>query len=88
MREVREGFMKPTIGRIVHYRISERAVRPALIVEVFSEINGCSNLQVFVDGANDLGPFTMGECERGLAWRTSVVQGDGIKQWQWPQREP
>lgn len=27
------------------------------------------------------------ECERGVAWRTSVVEGDGVGQWRWPPRD-
>ncbi|MDA8106190.1 MAG: hypothetical protein M0Z71_12535 [Nitrospiraceae bacterium] len=69
--------MGPTIGRIVHYKITEKEVRPAIIVKVHSET--CVNLQVFYDGGNDaaLSPI-------GMVWKTSIVQGNGVGEWQWP----
>jgi hypothetical protein len=74
--------MAPAVGRIVEYRIDEHEVRPAMIVRVFTP--ECVNLQVFVDGVNDLGPcpkFNGEEGRRGLAWRTSVKRGDGPGEW-------
>ncbi len=77
--------MKPTIGRIVIYKFSEQdkerlkemgsphpnngaAEAPAVIVRVWSDI--CVNLKVLCDEASDL-------------WVTSVLQGDGERQWSW-----
>ncbi len=40
---------------------------------------------MFVDGPNDGGLETGpndAECAKGLMWRTSVVQGDDVGQWQ------
>lgn len=59
------------------------------------------NLQVFVDGTNDTPerfvPRQPGdhaepgvhvdEARAGVAWRTSVVEGDGVGQWRWPPRD-
>lgn len=86
--------MSPTIGRLVHYRISEDVVRPAVVVEVHSDT--CVNLQVFFDGSNDspgssvpdvrgVTP-TVAEREAGLGWRTSAVLGTGVGEWSWPPR--
>jgi hypothetical protein len=76
---------KPTIGRTVLYKLGEEDKRslytngtwgntpdvaPATIVSVFSDT--CVNLKVCIDGyRNDL-------------WKTSVSQGDGAGQWNWP----
>lgn len=67
--------MKPTIGRIVHYRCTENAavIKSAIITAVHSET--CVSLIVF--GNDSLNP----------AWATSVMQGDGAGQWNWPARE-
>ncbi len=66
----------------VSYKVAEDEVRPAMVVCVFSP--DCVNLQVFVDGINDRKHFTEIECERGLAWRTSVQKGDAVGQWHPP----
>lgn len=63
--------MKPTVGRIVMYVLSENDqlthecgtnVLPAMIVKVWSDT--CVNLKVFNNGPNDF-------------WRTSVVENTG-----------
>lgn len=89
--------MNPSIGRIVHFRIGgtdeEPELRPALIVRVWSPTS--VNLQVFFDGSNDVPrpPAEadgirpdLDEAERGLGWRTSVTEGDGVGYWRWPAR--
>lgn len=89
--------MNPTIGRIVNYRVKENEVRAAMIVNIF---NGGPyvQLQVFLDGLNDgfhderpefsnQPMFTKEEQRQGIAWRTSVAQGDEIGQWNWPAQE-
>lgn len=85
--------MTPTVGRIVHFLVERRGeieARPAMIVKVWSE--DCVQLQVFLDGGNDAavkdggGGFAADECDRGLAWRTSVPEGTEIGQWSWPPR--
>lgn len=86
--------MKPSIGRIVHYRIGgtpeEPELRPAMVVRVWAGADSVQ-LQVFIDGVNDRHftdgmRFTREELERGIAWRTSVVEGGAIGQWRWPAR--
>jgi hypothetical protein len=86
--------MKPTIGRIVHFRIggtdADPELRPATVVRVWSK--DCVNLQVDFDGENDkkfpppVGPDT-DEVHRGRGWRKSVSEGDGVGEWRWPPRE-
>jgi hypothetical protein len=80
--------MKPTIGRIVIYNVSDEQKRimensykntgkscnvqsklPAIVVAVWSETT--VNLKVITDGNEDL-------------WVTSVHQGDGQMEWNWP----
>lgn len=79
--------MKPTIGRIVHYRLPQHIVgaesagelRAAIVTRVWNDT--CVNLAVFWDG--EMVPV------EGLPARvTSVVQGTGDGQWDWPAREP
>jgi len=77
--------MKPTIGRIVHYRTTkddrtvlgntggwEASLLPAIITATHSDT--CVNIQVFADGRQNL-------------WKTSVNEGDGEGQWSWPVKE-
>lgn len=61
------------IGRIVHYVLDKpysageaAVIRPAMVVHVWDRMTGCSNLQVFIDGANDNYPP-----EQGTVWKTS-----------------
>lgn len=71
--------MKPTIGRIVIFNVPEYIMNgingnkssqlPAIIVAVWSETT--VNLKIITDGQNDI-------------WATSVSQGDGVNQWNWP----
>jgi hypothetical protein len=87
--------MKPTIGRIVYFRIggtdADPELRPGTVVRVWSP--DCVNLQVDFDGENDkkfpppIGPDT-DEASRGRGWRKSVSEGDGVGEWRWPPREP
>jgi hypothetical protein len=80
---------KPSVGRIVYYRIAANDVEaisklggnaqaegdmvPAMIVRLWDESTGCSNLTLFLDG-----PATLR--------KTSVVRGDQPGQWSWPPR--
>ncbi len=90
---------KPTIGRIVLYRVGTDdqglpVYRPAIIVKVWSPT--LVNLQVFLDGTNDrLWKYVNGvdplfayedECLKGMAWRTSIPEGEDIGNWSWPVR--
>lgn len=73
---------EPTIGRIVHYVLSDNEHRPAIITYVFS--SNIVNLQVFNDGHNDNQPSLA-----GTSWRSSVEQDEEFKEegtWHWPER--
>jgi hypothetical protein len=72
---------KPTIGRIVQYRPTEKERElwvvqgsndqkelPAVIVAVWSDT--VVNLKVMKDGSGDV-------------WQTSIEQGEGEGQWDW-----
>ncbi len=48
---------------------------PAVVVRVWSEDAGTSNLRVSVDGNATL-------------WKTSISEGGELGHWQWPEREP
>jgi len=74
--------MKTTIGRIVVYKTtkSDRETAkvignnvqeelPAIIVSVWNDT--LVNLRVLSDG-------------NSLEWKTSIIQGDGEGQWNWP----
>lgn len=87
--------MRPSIGRIVHFHFDDAGVvrsAPAIVTEVFGETT--VNLQVFLDGTNaydrqrpdGANAFSKAECERGLAWRTSIEEGPGSHEWSWPPR--
>lgn len=65
-------MMKPTIGRIVHYQLTERRILPAIITAVHSE--ECINLQVFGDPSSG---------DPNVIGRTSVVRGERIGEWDW-----
>lgn len=81
---------KPTIGRMVHYKLKDGQVRPAVIVRVWGQCGDscgscgdCVNLVVFADGWNDseLLPGAEGSCSVSV---TSVTRGDEPGQWNWP----
>lgn len=90
--------MKPSLGRIVLYRMPDGQDRPAMIVRVWSDT--CVNLQVFTDGENDAGnvlermpgPFPGGRESTSLhVWRTSVMLAPAGAEppafsWRWPER--
>lgn len=75
--------MNPTIGRVVIYTPTKAENEaweksstantaeklPATIVAVWGET--CINAQVILDG-------------EGTVWKTSIQQGDGEGQWNWP----
>ena len=44
---------KPAVGRIVHYTLTSGHVRPAIVVASWPD-NDLLQLQVFVDGCNDV----------------------------------
>lgn len=79
----------PSVGRIVHYKLPNGRIRPAIITEVWPG-NSRVNLTVFMDGSNDgvaLNEFP------GLGWVPSAAQaGQGEEpqpgQWFWPPKVP
>jgi hypothetical protein len=80
--------MKASVGRIVHYRINDDTVLPAIVVKVHSDL--LLNLTVFLDAdsvANDLSLFGINEKMVGVAHKKEVAWGHGVQQWSWPQRE-
>lgn len=71
-------------GRIVRYVLpdgpSAGQIRPAIVVRVWDQGNGCANLHVFLDGSND---------EGANAWQTSCVFDPEERKpgtWHWPTR--
>lgn len=72
-----------TEGRIVHYCFEHQGEvknRPAMVVKVWNQDTGCSNLMVFFDGTNDginsaLVPV----------WHTSILYSEEPKPgtWHW-----
>lgn len=90
---------KPTIGRIVHYRLPPRfegdtaeVWRPATVVGVFGhEDNPLCNLTVFLDALNDTGGG--GLAESGLDVVSAAIgsvgsaqEGTAQGEWRWPPR--
>ena len=77
------------IGMIVFFKITPNIVRPAMVVDVLP--SGRAQLQVYVDGLNDRS-ITAGpndeECLRGMMWRMSVGNGDGVGQFTTKQPQP
>ena len=85
-----------TIGSAVHYCIGElnglHEWRPATVVREWG--GGCVNLQVQVDGANDLNDGRPGithgpnreQADHGIMWATSVMEGNEPGCWRWSPR--
>lgn len=80
---------------MVHYVMPSGEHRPAVIVRVWDAATGYVNLQVFLDGTNDLVPpqnkewISRESAERGMAWKTSVLYDDDEKKphtWHWIER--
>jgi hypothetical protein len=91
-----------TEGRIVHFVMPNGQHRPAIVVRVWRVTqaegsalppeNGCSQLQVFTDGSNDVdqsmgdGIQTVMEGARlGIMWRTSILYNADflVGTWHW-----
>ena len=72
--------MKPTVGRIVHYKIRTGEVRPALVVNVLD--SGRLSLRVFLDPVRD---------DAEDMWCSSVSEAQDqlfeVGTWRWPPRE-
>lgn len=94
--------MKPTIGRIVHYKVpglpDADAWRPAMVTAVFPSGDDAHllNLTVFLDQANDARnygdeirdalPYAMPPGQGVHMFPTSAAQGDHAGEWRWPPR--
>jgi hypothetical protein len=63
--------MKPTIGRIVHIRISD-VLQPAIVVKVWNDT--CLNVVSWNEGGTQ-------------TFHSSTIQGDSNGQWRWPARD-
>lgn len=91
---------KPSIGRIVHYRLPPRyegdaaeVWRPAFVVDVFgSEENPLCNLTVFLDVLNDTREGGLAKCgsldliSAAIASVGSAQEGTSQGEWRWPPR--
>jgi hypothetical protein len=79
---------KITIGRIVHFIMPDGNHRPAIVVEDWKGKDDHINLQVFLDGDNDLSA-PHHERQYGSAWRTSVKYAPAKKNepgtFHWPE---
>lgn len=75
-----------SIGRIVHFQIKKGQYRPAIVVAVHNKSSGLVNLQVFLDGLNDIRDFFPIEPATFTKWYTSVSPGSDVGQWRWPER--
>lgn len=83
---------KPSVGRIVHFKVGENVVRPAIITQVWND--DCLNLAVFPDGTNDgvavewpnRSLCGLDGGYMGAWWITSVMRGQGVRQWDWPKK--
>lgn len=88
---------KPTVGRIVNFKVAEDVARPAIITQVWNE--DCVNLVVFPDGTNDGAAVDWENRFRvhspqaslsggymGCVWMTSVTRGNSPGQWNWPKK--
>jgi hypothetical protein len=66
------------LGRIVHY-VTTQGVRAAVVVRVWDKGNGLCNLQLFLDGENDLSL---------PGWETSRLYSEAgeVGTWHWPPR--
>ena len=91
-------MQKISVGRLVRYVMTEgkHEERPAVIVNTWGheyDESGDIQLQVFIDGSNDVGKdvslLTAGQLVGGTIWKTSVQYSE-TKQpgtWHWPTRE-
>ena len=78
-----------TVGRIVHYVLSNGEHRAAIVVRDWQEPSGSVNLYVFLDGANDTNTAHGAEYAPGVIWATSAhydAAGDKEHTWHWPER--
>lgn len=87
-----QGF---TEGRVVHYVLPNGEHRPAIIVRAWNKEhseNGCANLQVLLDGTNDLysnsNLLNREDVDRGVKWITSALMDEAKIPGTWHWVEP
>lgn len=80
-----------TEGRIVHYVLPDGPHagehRPAIIVKIWDRHRGYANLQVFIDGGNDIA-WPISEHIPGTQWATSVEFSEEPRPRTWHWIEP
>lgn len=76
--------MNLSVGRTVHYILSNGEHRPAIVTRVWSPT--CGQLVVFTDLPNDANDVP-GEVVDLVEYRSSVVEGTAPHTWHWPERE-
>ena len=64
-----------TVGYVMQEGFQAGVVRPAVVVNVWDEVSGVCNLQVFTDGEND--------GVAGVLWKTSVTYSEAGVDGQW-----
>lgn len=78
-----------TEGRIVHFVMNDGDHRCAIVVKVWSQASGVSNLTVFTDHSNDVegneSQSLNDAISSGILWRTSVEYSEVPKPntWHW-----
>lgn len=91
----------PSIGRIVHFVQGDGQHRPAIIVNLFQDLDGKERVQlvVFHDGANDAHTAVVQATAAGvidaarlscIEWATSIPHNEdtpkALYTWHWPER--
>lgn len=78
-----------TVGRTVHYVLTDGQHRPATVVRTFPGYDGV-NLVVLLDGTNDSTVAIAHGFQAGAltGWATSVKYSEGKEPftWHWPER--
>lgn len=73
--------MDLTVGRIVHVKNVNNDCRPMIVVKLWNPTS-CNGV-LFRDGSNDLDDDFEAD-DRLTSWLTSVVAGDGVREWHDP----
>lgn len=83
-----------SIGRIVHFVLPDGPGkgehRPAIIVNIWDKASGKVNLQVFMDGSNDVPTYYRDDYAPDTKWETSVHHSDTHepRTWHFPELVP
>jgi len=74
-----------TEGKMVHVVLENGEHRPAVIVKVWSEETGCSNLQMFTDSPPEA---NLNDCLPQVKWLTSFVYSEEpiLNTWHWMEK--